>query len=232
MNHQLLVTQDGSHTVRLEQEQVTFHSIYGAINESQHVFIHAGLQYMMQDYQNFRIFEMGFGTGLNAWLTLLEAEKRKLNIEYTAIELYPLDSTVIGNLNYTELLKTDNLQTVFKQMHAAPWDQLISLTEYFSLMKRKSDLVNFQTEEKFHLIYFDAFAPDKQPELWTQEIFEKIFQWLLPGGCLVTYSAKGQVRRNLQAAGFAVEKLAGPQPKREMTRARKKTVDSSILRSW
>jgi tRNA U34 5-methylaminomethyl-2-thiouridine-forming methyltransferase MnmC len=221
MNHQLLVTQDGSHTVRLEQEQVTFHSIYGAINESRHVFIQAGLEPMLEEFESLRIFEMGFGTGLNAWLTLLEAQKRKTNIEYCAIEAYPLDAALVASLNYPELLKEDNLQPIFVEMHAAPWNQQFALTGYFSVKKIKSGLEDYHTEEKFHLIYFDAFAPDVQPELWTKEIFEKIFQWLLPGGCLVTYSAKGKVRRNLQTVGFVIEKLPGPHPKREMTRARR-----------
>ena len=221
MNHQLLVTQDGSHTVRLEQEQVTFHSIYGAIHESQFVFIGEGLQHILPEHIRLRIFEMGFGTGLNAWLTFLEAERKGINIEYYSIDAYPLETSLVKDLNYPELLKKNKFQPTFRQMHGVPWNQLSTLTEHFSLKKIKASLIDFQTEEKFHLIYFEAFAPDVQPELWTQEIFERIYQWLLPGGCLVTYSAKGQVRRNLKAAGFTIEKLRGPHPKREMTRAGK-----------
>ena len=181
MNRQLFVTQDGSHTVRLEKEQVTFHSVYGAIHESQHVFIQAGLEPMLKEHESLRIFEMGFGTGLNAWLTLLEAGKKKINIEYRAIEAFPLEDNLISGLNYPELLNEAKLQSVFAEMHAAPWGFPISLTPQFNLTKIKSGLLEFQTREKFHLIYFDAFAPDIQPELWTKEIFEKIFQWLLPG---------------------------------------------------
>lgn len=219
MNRQLFITQDGSHTVRLEQEQLTFHSVYGAIHESQHVYIRAGLESILQKYESLHIFEMGFGTGLNAWLTLLEADKKKINIEYLGMEAYPLEDSLISGINYPELPESSKHKGAFEQMHASPWEQTIALTAQFSLKKIKTSLLDFQTEEKFNLIYFDAFAPDIQPELWTKEVFEKIFKWLLPGGCLVTYSAKGQVRRNLRGVGFEIEKLPGPHPKREMTRA-------------
>jgi tRNA U34 5-methylaminomethyl-2-thiouridine-forming methyltransferase MnmC len=201
---------------------VTYHSTHGAIQESEHVFIQAGLNQALTVHSSVSILEMGFGTGLNALLTLIEAEAHKKAIHYTAIELYPLEAEQIGTLNYCGQLNRNDLQHNFATLHTSAWQTDIPITEYFTLYKSGTDLLKFepsQAGQQFHLIYFDAFAPTAQPQLWTSAVFEKLFNLLSPGGLLVTYCSKGNVRRAMQAAGFRVEKLAGPPGKREMVRA-------------
>ena len=195
---------------------------HGAIRESLHVFIQAGLNQAPATDTSVAILEMGFGTGLNALLTLMEAEAFKKKIVYTAIELYPLEPEQINTLNYCEQLDRKDLKQVFEILHTSAWEKDISITDHFTLHKSGTDLLKFEpprSGQHFHLIYFDAFAPTVQPQLWTSNVFEKLFALLSPGGLLVTYCSKGDVRRAMQAAGFTVEKLAGPPGKREMVRA-------------
>jgi tRNA U34 5-methylaminomethyl-2-thiouridine-forming methyltransferase MnmC len=225
MQRHVILTKDGSHTIAVPGMDVAYHSIHGAVQESQHVFIHAGLHPLINQSANnlITILEMGFGTGLNALLTLLEADKMKQPVYYTAIELYPLKKEETGSLNYCELLNRTHHQVLFEKLHSCEWEKSHPITPFFSLYKNNCNLINFSTTQLFNLIYFDAFAPTAQPELWTKEIFEKLYTMLLPGGILVTYCSKGDVRRNMQSAGFSIEKIPGPPGKREMIRAVRKT---------
>jgi tRNA U34 5-methylaminomethyl-2-thiouridine-forming methyltransferase MnmC len=230
MQRKLILTKDGSHSIEVPELNVTYHSIHGAIQESGHVFIEAGFKGSvgLKQADPICIFEMGFGTGLNALLTLIEAEKLNRKISYEAIELFPLDYEQVKLLNYCEQLQRNDLQPLFEEMHNCAWGKKISIRENFTFKKSKASLINFETSETclsgrqaFDLIYFDAFDPNVQPELWTKEVFEKMFSILKSGGILVTYSSKGEVRRAMQAAGFIVEKLPGPPGKREIVRGRK-----------
>ena len=226
MQRQPVITKDGSHTISIPEMNVTYHSHHGAIQESMHVYINAGLKYISETLKatEICIFEMGFGTGLNALLTLMEAEKNQLTIHYTTVELFPLLVDEIILLNYCEQLHRKDLEPVFQQLHQCDWEKDISITPFFTLHKTKNSLKNFTASKLQNLIFYDAFAPSAQPELWTKETFEKLYQILLPGGILVTYCSKSDVRRAMQAAGFIVEKIQGPRGKREMVRATLPTI--------
>jgi tRNA U34 5-methylaminomethyl-2-thiouridine-forming methyltransferase MnmC len=158
---------------------------------------------------------MGLGTGLNAFLTALDAEKQQRKIHYTAVEQYPLTLEEASQLNYPETLQHKDL---FTSLHQCPWNEDTTITNYFTLRKVQTNLANFSTAQPFNLIYYDAFAPAAQPELWTKDVFEKLYNMLTPGGILVTYCSKGDVRRAMIAAGFTITKLPGPPGKREMVR--------------
>lgn len=202
---------------------MTYHSIHGAIQESIHVFIEAGLRYCINysTPEQLNILEIGFGTGLNALLTLIEAEKTKQSIYYVALEPYPLNEKEVHLLNYCELLRRKDLQEDFIKMHQCEWNKSIVVTENFLMHKSNYTLQTFEHKTKFDLIYFDAFGPAAQPELWTKDVFEKLYRMMANEGILVTYCSKGDVKRNMQAAGFTIEKIPGPKGKREMLRARK-----------
>lgn len=216
MKNTLFVTEDGSNSVFNETLQETYHSKYGAVKESLHVFIAAGLQHLLQKgYGNIRIFEMGFGTGLNVLLTNLY--KEKADIQYTSIELYPLSEEIMQQLNYQTVLT--NSEIVFSAIKNAKWEQETVIDDDFTLEKKAIALADFESNKKYDLIYYDAFAPEIQAELWTESVFEKMYNLLNDNGILVTYCAKGSVRRAMQKAGFKVERLPGPPPKREMLRA-------------
>jgi tRNA U34 5-methylaminomethyl-2-thiouridine-forming methyltransferase MnmC len=223
MERKIILTGDGSHSISVPELNVAYHSVHGAIQESTHVFIKAGLidSGLFEYVGVHQILEIGFGTGLNALLTLLEADKHPNRIYYTGIEPYPLDYTTILQLNYCEQLDLPHYRRLFEKMHECGWDEMYEISEYFRLTKTKCNIPDFSTEDLYDIIYFDAFAPNAQPELWTKEIFDKMYSLLKPGGILVTYCSKGDVRRAMIAAGFAVEKLQGPLRKREMLRARK-----------
>lgn len=226
-DRQMVITGDGSHTISVPALNVSYHSIHGAIQESIHVFIEAGLNHFLlhnPTNQPISIFEMGLGTGLNALLTAIEAERRKINIYYIAIDAFPLSPEEAFALNYTKTLEHDHL---FEQLHISEWNKNIPVNEYFTFRKEKIDLKDFSTSQQFSVIYYDAFAPNAQPELWTKEIFEKLFSMLLTGGVLTTYCSKGDVRRAMMAAGFTVTKLPGPPRKREMLLAEKINLKSS-----
>ena len=219
MKKEIVVTHDGSHTIAIPELKMTYHSIHGAIRESNHVFIEAGLRYGHGHSKwpdRVRVFEMGFGTGLNAFLTAIEAINLKREIHYTAIEQFPITAEEAGLLNYADVLGHAEL---FHAIHDTKWNEPVRINEYFTLNKIQTNLLNFSTSQYFNLIYYDAFAPNAQPELWTKEIFEKLFHLLQPDGILVTYCSKGDVRRAMIAAGFDVKKLKGPPGKREMLRA-------------
>lgn len=215
----IFITSDGSHSVFNEPLGVSYHSKHGAIQETNHVFIGAGLRFKAVVQQELRILETGFGTGLNAYMTLLEAQRRNLNIFYESWEAYPLIQAQWQQLNYPMLLEPDAVNPLFEQFHEVPWETPVVLSESFTLLKRKGPFHAIAHQESFDLIYFDAFAPDAQPDLWTPELLAKMFEALKPEGALVTYCAKGYVKRNLKQVGFTVETLPGPPFKREMIRA-------------
>ncbi len=213
-------TGDGSTTLFSPRFKEHYHSIHGAVNESKHVFIEAGLGLLLERTPPaLRIFEMGFGTGLNALLTALHPTDCSLH--YVCIEAYPLGPEQWPVLNFCAQLDDPGCAEVFQALHEAPWGQIMEIHPRFRIHKHTVPLSSFLLEEPVDLIYWDAFAPSAQPELWSAEVFRQVFAWLTPGGLWVTYSAKGDVRRALQSVGFEVERIPGPPGKREMLRARK-----------
>lgn len=222
MRKQLIISEDGSHTLFVPELNEHYHSVYGAMQESTHVFINAGLKACT--CQQLNILEVGFGTGLNALLTFFEAAKQKLNIFYSTYEPYPLDENTWMQLNYSQFLGQDQVYTkkVLKLMHSGAWNIKLEIGKAFTLQKfgEKIEVANLPGDF-FNLIFFDAFSPTVQPELWTYELFSKLFEATRENGILVTYSAKGEVRRRLNKAGYQTERLPGPPGKLEMLRARK-----------
>jgi tRNA U34 5-methylaminomethyl-2-thiouridine-forming methyltransferase MnmC len=218
MERHLIITEDGSHSLFVPELDEQYHSIHGAIQESNHVFIESGLK--MCSKKNPVVFEIGLGTGLNAFLTLLSAEKTSQTINYIGIEKYPLIPLEYNSLNYAELINPE-YNMAFQKLHDCEWDQLNTINQLFSVHKIKSDFRNVNIEKLpfFDVIYFDAFAPNKQPDLWQETVYRKIYTHSNPGAILVTYCAKGIVRRDLQEAGFKVERIPGPPGKKEMLRA-------------
>lgn len=220
MQRKIIRTSDGSKTIHIVDWDEQYHSKHGAIQEAYHVFIKSGLS-LFKD-TSVAILEIGFGTGLNCLITLLEAEDRGLNIEYTGVEAYPVTSKELQELNYISELGADGFALQFAKMHDSAWEKRFALANYFSLHKQQKDFMQIDDTAAYNLIYFDAFGARVQPELWTEAIFLKMFKALKPNGVLVTYAAKGSVRRAMQAVGFEVERLPGPPGKREMLRATKK----------
>jgi tRNA U34 5-methylaminomethyl-2-thiouridine-forming methyltransferase MnmC len=210
-------TADGSHTVLNETIGKPYHSVHGAIQESQRVYIEVGLLATLDKFpdEELRIFEMGFGTGLNALLTAREAERHRRRIHYVAIDAYPLPLAEARQLNYDTLLDTSSLPI----LHESPWGDPSAVSPYFTLTKQVGLLQDFWTADQFHLIYYDAFAPSAQPELWEPGIFQQLADLLLAGGMLTTYCSKSYVQRNLRVAGLTVEKHPGPYGKRDILRA-------------
>ena len=229
MKKSLIITKDGSHTVSIPEMNVSYHSLHGAIQESEHVFINNGLHFFRNKNPtaDIHVLEMGFGTGLNALLTLIEAGPN-LNIHYTTIELFPLNAEQVDTLNYCEQLKRDDLLPSFEKMHQCEWERDVAINSFFTIHKLPLSLLNINKSILGHnnfprpdIIYFDAFAPSAQPELWTREVFEMLYAILKDNGILVTYCSKGDVRRAMQASEFIVEKIPGPPGKREIVRALK-----------
>ena len=269
----IILTKDGSHTIQHDNLPVTYHSIHGAIQESMHVFIHAGLEHWLTNHlekinepehllnhhgekidhptdlnhhdeninqpthlnhhdekinQPIRIFEMGFGTGLNALLSLQYAIEKNLIIDYITVEKFPIDASQYFQLNYNEQLNEPGLKDFFIAMHEVSFNQQLNIHPNFRLLKLKGDLeeilkTSSQLDKTFDLIFYDAFAPSAQPELWTEEVFSLLIRLLSPVGFLTTYCSKGVVRRAMQSAGFSIEKIPGPPGKREMVRASRLT---------
>ncbi len=219
----LIQTGDGSHTLFVYELNEHYHSTFGAVNESRHIFINAGFNYFKNITEQINILELGFGTGLNAFLTLFEARKNKQKVNYTAIEPYPLDKDIFPKLNYFDFIKDKNAEKIFLRLHQNNWNKHAEISKDFFLLKINSKIEDVILEsDKYHLVYFDAFAPEVQPELWTEQIFQKVYNSMRNNGVLVTYSAKGMVKRNMISAGLEVEKLPGPKGKREFIRAVKK----------
>ena len=215
------LTDDGSHSIISEQFNESYHSRHGALKESIHVFINAGLK-AFNAKSEISILEVGLGTGLNAWLTNIESRKQDKIIKYTGLEPYPITTEIAESLNYPNVLFEQDIdmhRKCFLKLHETEWDETMVLDENFHFTKIKTTLSDFSPDHKFDIVYFDAFAPNAQPELWTEEVFQKLFHLMAPGGIMVTYCAKGTVKRSLKAIGFTVETLEGPPGKREMTRA-------------
>lgn len=208
----ILTTGDGSQTLFSQQFDEIYHSRNGALTESQHVFVQHGLMNVNKPF--IKVFEVGFGTGLNALLCAHYAQQNGIKVEYTGVELYPVEDTIANQLSYHEALIDCPIETAV--LHKAPWSERVAITPNFTLLKIQQSFVDVQLFEIYDVIFFDAFAPDKQPELWDLSVFQKCFSMLREGGVLTTYCAKGYVKRNMQEAGFRVEKVPGPPGKREM----------------
>jgi tRNA U34 5-methylaminomethyl-2-thiouridine-forming methyltransferase MnmC len=218
---QIINTSDGSHTIYLPEINEQYHSVNGSITESNYVYIEKGYNYHAGT--NPKVFEVGFGTGLNCLLTALQAEQNKRPTLYIAIEKYPIEKKVTGQLNFGHLISAE-AQIIFEKIHDCQWNKVVSVSEYFNLLKIEADLIDYNLTqfENCDVIFYDAFGPDKQPEMWTPTIFRKIYSVTSSGGVLVTYSAKGEVRRQLAASGFEMERLPGPPGKIHMLRGIKK----------
>ncbi len=223
MKRKIITTEDGSSTIHLVAWNEQYHSTHGAIQEANHVYIKTGLHHLQQTFNpvQIHILEIGFGTGLNTFITYLEAEKHNLTVNYHGVEAYPVLPEEIAQLNYISELKAEHKATIFNEMHQCEWEKEMVLSENFTLTKRQQLFDQITDQEKFNLIYFDAFGARVQPELWTVSIFQKMYDALQNKSVLVTYAAKGSVRRALQEVGFKVERLPGPPGKREMLRATK-----------
>ncbi|MGC1392603.1 MAG: tRNA (5-methylaminomethyl-2-thiouridine)(34)-methyltransferase MnmD [Bacteroidales bacterium] len=213
---QLVNTADGSHTIYVPGIDEHYHSIYGAVQESAFIFIKNGFEFCKANPVS--ILEIGFGTGLNALLTAVRSINGSREVNYTSIEKYPLDCKITNSLNHYEFAGEKGKE-IFSLIHSVPWNISVNIFKYFNLKKIESDFTKVQPSGKYDLIYFDAFGPDKQPEMWTSERFSGISSVTNKDGILVTYSAKGEVKRNLKACGFDVTLLQGPPGKRQMIRA-------------
>lgn len=214
--NELIVTQDGSNSLKNTIINETYHSIYGAIQESELVFIQNGLLYCRQ--KNIAVLEIGFGTGLNAFLSFLAAEKHDLSVSYHTLELYPLEQAAWSALNYPDQLAKDQ-RNVFTWMHECPWNQKIAISSHFTFRKTLVDFSLYQPDEPLDVVFFDAFSPEKQPELWTKERFEMLAIHSNKNAILTTYCAKGMVKQALREAGYVVERLPGPRGKKHVLRA-------------
>lgn len=215
---EIILTEDGSHSLRHPVSGEAYHSLHGARTEAVHVFINNGLRYCLAENGGkgcLNILEAGFGSGLNAWLTISEAERMGVKVNYTAVELYPVDTSVIEKTGYASYPR-------FLDMHRAGWGTPVAVSPLFTLTKLNSDLTLLDIDTTFDLVYFDMFAPDVCPGLWSTDVFSAVYGYLTAGGVLVTYSAKGDVKRALRTAGFEVLRLPGAPGKRHMLRAVKK----------
>ena len=217
MKRRIITTGDGSKTIQIEDWNEQYHSKHGAVQEAYHVFIEHGLR--LFNNTSITVLEVGFGTGLNALITLLEAAKQQLTVDYIGVEAFPVSVDEISALDYCRQLGADNVEASFNKMHSSNWEEEVAITPDFSLLKQKKDFRQIDEENLVDLVYFDAFGARVQPDLWTEEIFSIMHNALKQEGVLVTYAAKGSVRRAMQAVGFTVERLPGPPGKREMLRA-------------
>lgn len=220
MKREIIKTLDGSTTIHLQDWDECYHSKHGAIQEAKHVFIKNGLS--LFENNPVSILEIGFGTGLNTFITFLESIQKNQIIDYVGVEAYPVEADEVLGMNYVTELDALEFENIFEKMHKCNWDKKNEICSSFSLTKRKQFFHEIDDFETFDLIYFDAFGYRVQPELWSTEIFRKMYNSLKPNGVLVTYAARGVVKRSMIEVGFTVEKLAGPPGKREMFRAFKK----------
>ena len=218
MNVELRLTADGSHTLYRKDIDENYHSIHGSIQESQHVFIKNGLHYCYKTLlkKDISILEIGFGTGLNCFLSYLYSKKNNVRVNYFGLELYPLNNNIISQLNYCSNNKE---QVVFNKIHELNWNEWGNITDFYKIIKIKSSLQDYKFKNKYDLVFFDAFGPRVEDQLWKKEWYSKIKNSLNNSSVLVTYCAKGSVRRDLISVGYKVERLEGPKGKREMLRA-------------
>jgi tRNA U34 5-methylaminomethyl-2-thiouridine-forming methyltransferase MnmC len=214
--NQIIKTSDGSHSIYVPEIDEHYHSVHGAVQESTVIFINNGFDFCKADAIS--ILEVGFGTGLNALLTAIKSIEGTREVNYTSIENYPLDNKTISSLNYNEFAG-ENGREIFHLIHLSPWNTRVNICKNFNLHKMEADFTKEKLPGKYDLIYFDAFGPDKQPEMWTRKMFSGISDVTNKKGILVTYSAKGEVKRSLKACGFEVTLLPGPPGKRQMIRA-------------
>jgi tRNA U34 5-methylaminomethyl-2-thiouridine-forming methyltransferase MnmC len=215
----IITTHDGSHSLLNEQLNETYHSVHGALQESKHVFIQHGLDFASKSKSTIHILEVGFGTGLNALLTLQQAKADNLTIHYTTLEAFPVEEAIWSQLNYVESAEA---KEQFEKLHRAKWNEAENISSNFVLKKLRATLQQVELElNHYDLIYFDAFAPNKQPEMWELPMLQKVVNSMKPDGLFVTYCAKGQLKRDLKNAGLTVETLQGPPGKREMVRGKK-----------
>ncbi|MFD2914838.1 tRNA (5-methylaminomethyl-2-thiouridine)(34)-methyltransferase MnmD [Psychroserpens luteus] len=225
MQRKIITTADGSKTIQIEDWNEQYHSVHGAIQEANHVYIKHGLLFfsseiLAQQESEISILEIGFGTGLNALLTQLKAEEINLKVNYVGIEAFPISSEELEQLNYAVELQVPSDK--LNQLHSCSWEEEHEISEAFKLKKQQQLFKDISAENKFDVIYFDAFGARVQPELWTEEIFKIMYKALKQNGVLTTYAAIGKVRRTLIALGFEVERLDGPPGKRHMLRAVKR----------
>lgn len=225
MKREIVTTSDGSKTIRIIDLDENYHSTHGALQEANHVFIKHGLNKCL-DQNELVIFEMGFGTGLNAFLTAIKAAENQLNVQYFGVEAFPVSKDELDALGYVDLLG-DKYKNIYEKIHAVEWNSLQEIGPCFRLNKIEGKLQEIVLPQQFFdIIYYDAFGPRAQEEMWSIELFEKMYNSLKTNGFLVTYCAKGQVKRNMKSVGFRIEVLPGPPGKREMTRAWKRILDS------
>ena len=219
MKREIIITDDGSTTIRIPDWDENYHSTHGAIQEAKHVFIKNGLD-LFQNQDSISILEIGFGTGLNAFITFLETlNKEKVN--YVGVEAYPISQEEIAQMNYVSELDSEMYQEIFDKMHSCDWEKQETISENFHLTKRKQFFQDIEDKNQFDLIYFDAFGFPLQPELWSEVIFKKMYDALLPKGTLVTYACRSSIKNAMLSVGFSIEKLPGAPGKREMLRATK-----------
>lgn len=226
MQRKVISTDDGSKTIYLPHLDETYHSSNGAIQESLHIFINSGLRAVHQ--KEISVFEMGFGTGLNTLLASIFGKENKVKINYTGIEAYPIDFETAIEMDYCSIVEKEHT-SLFEQMHRVDWGKKIALSDYFTFEKIHAKIEDYSAiEAQYDLVFFDAFGPQAQEEVWALPILQKMYDLLKPNGFLITYCAKGQVKRNLKQVGFEIEPLAGPPGKREITRAWKRNDTSEI----
>lgn len=224
MKREYIKTSDGSSTIYVPELDETYHSRHGAINEALHVFIKSGLLHFNSKStkpESCVILEIGFGTGLNAFLTCLEGQKLNFKIQYEGVEAYPVLLEDLEHINFYTLVESGAHKALFYQLHQAEWEHYININEKFRLKKVENTFDKINSENQFDIVYYDAFGPRVQPELWEEAMFLSMYKALKPGGVLVTYCAQGKARRAMQSVGFSVERLEGPPGKREMLRATK-----------
>lgn len=217
LKKEVVLTSDGSSSIYLPDWDESYHSKHGAIQEAKHVFIERGFQKC--DKNPIHILEIGFGTGLNAFLTLNEAILQNKEVFYTGIEAYPVSSDIVAALNYPNIIEKGKFESYYNEMHESPWEKLIEFHTFFKLKKRHQFFQDIEDVDAYDLIYFDAFGFRVQPELWSETIFRKMYNALKNEGILVTYACRTPIKKAMEAVGFTTEKLAGPPGKREMLRA-------------
>jgi len=215
----LIVTEDGSHSIELKGMNEQYHSIHGAIQESQHVFINYGLNQIAEIKDEISILEVGMGTGLNVLLSYIFSTKNHTKVKYMTLEPYPVKKEIWKELNYTHQLNLPESHNIFNLIHSSKWNKETAFPSYFDFQKLEKSILDVELSRAFDLIYFDAFNPDLEPDLWTEEVFKKIFEAMNSNSLLTTYSTKGMVKRALKSCGFELKKKPGPAGKREILNA-------------